>query len=239
MKVSLVCIAKNEDHYIEEWINYHKKIGFDDIFIYQNDWSCSYESEGVHKIEFDGQGLQREAYNNFLINYKGRYDWVAFFDVDEFIVLKKHTNIKQFLNDYTDFDAVAINWVLFGNNGLHEVDSEWSLIKRFTKRRSSSDDHIKCIIRGDKDLIMDVHNPLTPWVDCEKIPGKGHFNKNGSIEIAQINHYFCKTKTEFVEKIQRGRADDSTLIRSMDEYEHYNFNEIEDLLAFNFMYNNS
>ena len=37
MKIALVCIAKNEDNYIKEWITYHKKLGFDDIFIYEND----------------------------------------------------------------------------------------------------------------------------------------------------------------------------------------------------------
>ena len=37
IKVALVCIAKNEDNYIQEWITYNKLIGFDDIFIYQND----------------------------------------------------------------------------------------------------------------------------------------------------------------------------------------------------------
>ena len=36
MKVALVCIAKEEDNYIQEWIDYNKKLGFDDIIIYQN-----------------------------------------------------------------------------------------------------------------------------------------------------------------------------------------------------------
>ena len=37
MRTALVCIAKWEDT-IEEWCNYHLKLGFDKIFIYQNDW---------------------------------------------------------------------------------------------------------------------------------------------------------------------------------------------------------
>ena len=38
MNVALVCVAKNEDNYIQEWIDYNKKLGFDDIIIYQNDY---------------------------------------------------------------------------------------------------------------------------------------------------------------------------------------------------------
>jgi phosphosulfolactate synthase (CoM biosynthesis protein A) len=36
MKVALVCVAKNEDNYIDEWLNYYNKLGFDNIFMYQN-----------------------------------------------------------------------------------------------------------------------------------------------------------------------------------------------------------
>ena len=57
MNVALVCIAKNEDNYIEEWVNYHLKLGFDKIFIYQNDWRTSLENERVEKIEFDGDRM--------------------------------------------------------------------------------------------------------------------------------------------------------------------------------------
>lgn len=34
MKSAIVCIAKNEDHYIDEWIKYHLKLGFAKIFVY-------------------------------------------------------------------------------------------------------------------------------------------------------------------------------------------------------------
>lgn len=238
MRVALVCIAKNEDNYIQEWIDYHKKVGFDDIFIYQNNWRWSGESEKVHKINFDGKNLQIVAYNNFLQTYKDQFDWVAFFDVDEFLVLKKHKNIKEFLKDYSDFDAIGINWVLFGNNNHNKVDSEYSLIKRFTKRQSNVNQHIKSIIKMNKNLNMIIHNPTTFWVNTEKQYKIGPFNVNGSIEVAQINHYFCKTKEEFIEKINRGKADNPS-IRTMDEYEQHNFNEVEDLIAYNFMYNDN
>jgi hypothetical protein len=55
MKISLVCIAKDEDNYIKEWIDYHKKLGFDDIFIYENNWDSNVNEENVHTIKMDGE----------------------------------------------------------------------------------------------------------------------------------------------------------------------------------------
>jgi len=86
---------------------------------------------------------------------------------------------------------------------------------------------------------MLTHNPTSVWVNTEKEKKIGPFNINGSIDIAQINHYFCKTNEEFNEKIKRGRADHPTSIRTIDEYEHHNRNEVEDLTAYNFMYNDN
>lgn len=38
MKTAVVCMAKNEDHYIDEWIDYHHRLGFDDFYIYRDNW---------------------------------------------------------------------------------------------------------------------------------------------------------------------------------------------------------
>ena len=34
MKTALVCIAKDEDNYIDEWLKYHLKLGFSNIYVY-------------------------------------------------------------------------------------------------------------------------------------------------------------------------------------------------------------
>jgi Glycosyltransferase family 92 len=235
MKVALVCVAKNEDTYIQEWINYNKKLGFDDIVIYQNDWRCSIEGPNLIKVEFDGINQQMNSYNHFVENNYGLYDWVAFFDVDEFLVLKKHNNIKDFISDYSEFDRIGINWVLFGDNGIEKVDKDYNVLKRFTKRQSDVNQHIKCIVNYRKGFTMGIHNPYLYWADTNKVVRSGPFNINGPTDIAQLNHYFCKTKEEFIEKCNRGRAD-ATYKRNVSEFDAHNFNDIEDLTAVNFMY---
>lgn len=240
MKIALVCIAKDEDNYIDEWIEYHKKLGFDDIFIYQNNWRYSKKKPNVIKIEFDGEEKQDLAYNEFISNYKGIYDWAAFLDVDEFLVLHKHKNIQEFIQDYKEYKAVAINWLIFGDNSNKSViANEYSLLKRFTKRAKEPEAFIKCIVNLSYDFYMTIHFPLNIEVIDTSFNKIKLYTNEGQlipiIDVAQINHYFCKTYPEFLQKIERGRAD-SKYKRTECEFNGFNKNEVEDYSAFNFLY---
>lgn len=235
MRVALVCIAKNEDNYIDEWINYHLKLGFDNVIIYLNDWTYHSTNANVKTIQFDGPVKQVPAYNNFLESNQENYDWAAFFDVDEFLVLKKHNNIKEMLLDYSDYNAIGINWVFFGSNGLNDVQNKnFSVLSRFTKRAINVDQHVKTICKVKKEIKFgSPHSINLGWSTLDREIKYGPFNRTANDNIAQLNHYFCKTKPEFEEKISRGRAD-ANFKRKSEEYIHYDLNEIEDLCALNF-----
>jgi hypothetical protein len=235
MNVALACIAKNETLYIEEWIQYHLYLGFDKVFVYQNDWRLQLDSPLVEKIEFDGGGRQTEAYNNFLSTYYNDYEWVAFFDVDEFLVLKQHDSVKSFLNRYNEFDGVAINWYLFGDNNQPSPTNNYSVLSRFTKRSKKIDKHIKCIVKTNIDSKYNIHSPVRGnIVDCNKNMVIGDFNERGDDSIAQINHYFTKTRDEWKLKKERGRASAKNAMRLDGDFDLHNKNEVEDLTALNF-----
>ena len=53
-KLGIVCIAKNEGPYIKEWIEYHRCIGFDIFYFYDND--SNDETKAVLK-DYIEQGL--------------------------------------------------------------------------------------------------------------------------------------------------------------------------------------
>lgn len=237
MKVALVCIAKNEDNYIKEWIEYHLKLGFNQIFIYENDWRCSLEHPNLTKIPFDGKSQQSNAYNNFINQNHQNYQWAAFFDVDEFLVLKKHKNIVDLLIEYENYNGLGINWVFFGSNGLEKVEGDYSVIKRFTKREIKINHHVKTILKLNKGITMSIHSPDSSIVDTNKKSFSGSFNPKGDDNIAQLNHYFTKTKEEFILKVSRGRADNGT-VRDLTDFNYHDVYEIEDLNAYNFFYDN-
>lgn len=250
MKVALTCIAKDEDNYIEEWINYNLKLGFDDIFIYQHNWRCNIEKNNVHKIIYDGSyiengngiSLQTNAYNNFIQKYHTKYDWVAFLDVDEFLVLKKHRRVKDFIEEYKNENAIGINWVFFGDNNL-SFNGNHSVLHRFTKRSKLASDHVKCIVKMDPSITYAVHSPGSHVAtDTHYNKFWGVTNSHKKIDIAQINHYFCKTWDEWLTKKERFMSNDSMdnwyVKYGHDDKDLYfherNLNEVEDTMALDF-----
>ena len=238
MKVALVCIAKNEDNYIQEWIDYNLKLGFDHIFIYKNNWEYKSDNQKVTVINFPGEVQQLNAYNNFIDTYHGVYDWAAFFDVDEFLVLKKHDNIKHFLSDYNIHEVLAVNWVIFGNNGNKNIENDnYSLVERFTKRCKGTDQHIKTICKVNPTTRFTLpHNTNKPWITANGKTGIGPFNKNGDDSIVQLNHYFYKSWNEFVNKVNRGRAD-TKIQYNINSFNFELCNEVEDFHAYKFYFN--
>ena len=95
---NVICaIAKNENLYINDWVNWHLDLGFDKIYLYDNnDIDTQYVGDFIEqkdKVEiFDIRGkhetgLQIKCYNEFYNSHL--FDWCAFIDIDEFIVLSK------------------------------------------------------------------------------------------------------------------------------------------------------
>jgi hypothetical protein len=242
MKVALICIAKNEDHYLHEWIEYNIKLGFDHIYIYENNWICPLEHKSLTKIKWDGVAQQLPTYNHFIKTYGNQYDWGAFIDCDEFIVLKKHNNIKELIEEYNNTVGLNINWKFFGNMNKMERDDSGSLIKQFTKSQIGTNRHIKTIInlRASHRFV----NPHFTNIPTKNVNGsiiRGPFNYNGSDDVAYIAHYYQKTYQDWQERVVRGKAD-CIGTRKLEEWkkninEVEDFNEVDNFDLLNFMYN--
>jgi hypothetical protein len=238
MKVALVCIAKWEDT-IEEWTSYHKKIGFDKIFIYQNDWDCQVKDPNVVVIDFPGKHQQMPAYNHFLDNFRNEFDWVAFFDIDEYLVLKKHKDIKELITEFDNPYGIGINWVYFGGDNQEEITGDKkSFISRFLKR-GDMDRHVKCILNLRANSNMPIpHHPNTPLLGMNRKFFIGPFNYEGDIETAQINHYYQKSLEEWSKLYERGQSDYTPSKKKEDWFSIPPHNHILDKLAYEFFYEN-
>jgi hypothetical protein len=239
----ICCIALNEEKYIDEWTSYHLKLGFSKIYIYDNSQEnvlAYLQSDKIHVTHFPGKLRQWESYNNFLQNYGMNHRWCAIIDCDEFIVLKKHSNILDFLQIHLQSGALGINWVLFGSNN-HQVYTNEPVLKRFTRRQHDVNRHIKCIICCSD--VLEYNHPHHPTVmltgtNVKDVYGNniyGPFNYHGDDKICQINHYFTKSKEEFERKRLRGNAD-CLHIRKPEEFEQHDFNDVEDFTAMHFLY---
>ena len=257
MKTAVVCIAKNEDHYIDEWLKYHLKIGFSKVFVYQNNWRYSGDKnqykDNVQWIGFNGDYMQLKAYNDFIDNRRNGFDYAAFIDIDEFICLKKHKNISDFLQNYVDVYGVGLSWRIFGDNSLKEVvDGNYNVIDRFTKCEAKFNRHIKTLL--NMKLSQGMFHFVNPHfvdaslqydiiVDASRSHFiKGPFDMQANNDIAQVNHYYCKTRPEFAAKIANGRADcpngGKGHERTFQHFDDANKNEVEDLTTWKVMHQN-
>jgi hypothetical protein len=205
--------------------------------MYQNDWTTNIERPFLEKREWAGKSIQLPVYNSFLQS-NTEYDWVAFIDCDEFIVLKKHNNIKDFINDYIGRTTViGLNWVIYGSLGILNRTSN-SLLKMFTNRNSKTDNHIKVIVDAKSYNVMVLpHNTNNTSMDTNGNRITGPFNPNGPMDVAYINHYHCKTKEDWMLRCERGRVDcDIQYEPNKWDLNVNNDIDIVDMSAYNFMY---
>ena len=93
--LTLCAIAKNEGRYLKEWIEYHKMLGVEKFFIYDNESSDNtreilqpyIDSNLVEYRYFPGKKMQLKAYANCVKKHKHHTRYMGFLDIDEFIVL--------------------------------------------------------------------------------------------------------------------------------------------------------
>jgi hypothetical protein len=223
LNVAACLMIKDDVHRVQEWIAFHRAIGFDSFIIYDNN-STDGTTEALQRAArvFDVRVIpwtrtdwnrQRDAYTQTIRQYENEFDWIAFIDADEFIVLKQHETIQEFLAPY-DADQVLINWAMFGSNG-HKERPPGLMIETFTRRsdtRFISARHVKSIMRP-KSLITDCFNPHAFEVRGKTVDVLGDpsdWEKFGVLKTApvydlcQINHYYVKSWEEWDIKMRRG-----------------------------------
>lgn len=244
MNKSAICaIARNEEEYLSEWITYHLNLGFDHIFLYDNNDPdnnnvvslCMKQPWGkqVTLVDYRGKiAAQLEAYNECFASIRKDFDWVAFIDVDEFITFGaecSHTNINKYLEAIKDFNVIFINWMYYGDNEKVHFEKE-DVIKRFPLPALNSKEnlHVKSIIKTTADIQF-KRNPHCPdgrvhiCDDCQKELLLNEPFKQPSFKKLYIRHYGTKTIEEFIRnKMLRGAADQNTNPYKLDLFYRIN-----------------
>lgn len=248
MRIGICAIAKNEDLYIDEWIRYHRKLGVDQICIFQNNWRYSgpfTENFHVHWYAQDGEVQQLNAYNRFLHNTNlsiQELDWCAFIDVDEYICVRDVSrSFRDILEEFQAYPSLAINWRLFGSSRL-SWDGSHDVVTRFTKCEAVLNKHIKQIVNFKlmrENGMLSKANFINPhygnWtaVNLQKNAVIGPFNTQclDQVQPLELNHYVVKTWDECLAKCARGRADASCKRNAEEFFREHDKNDIENTVA--------
>jgi hypothetical protein len=226
MKIAIHSLIKDPyKPYLIEWLNYHRSIGVDHFFIYDNESEpgivelvkdLPFRNEiSVEMINGGGSlvpNVQINSYAKFLsdLKYLPHYDRVAFIDEDEFIICK-NGDLKSTLENYINYPGIGISWRMFGSSGLLTRTPEPQM-KKFTKYTGAyyhSNINIKSIVNPY--LVSTIRSPHSfsfhygNLVNEHKIPIELHYSYP-SYDYLWINHYWLRSKEEWIVKANRGQV---------------------------------
>ena len=122
-------------------------MGINKIFIYDNNDKNDEKFDLVLKdyidngfveiIDFRGKiAPQIKAMEDCRKNNFKKFDWLIFFDMDEFIFLRNYTNINDFLNRkiFYKCQRIQLNWYVHTDNNLFYYDNR-TLFERFPEKK--------------------------------------------------------------------------------------------------------
>lgn len=240
-------VVKNEAPYLREWLEYHIIQGVEHFYIYNN--VSTDETEGILK-EYQYHGyvtydtmpevpIQFKAYNRCLKEHGARSHWMMFTDIDEFIAVKDHTEFASKLHKYEEHPGLALHWAGFGSNG-QMTQQPGLVIERFTKRCAGPNLHVKSLVQPALTISVgkDPHTfyyKVGQAVDehFRKLPKDyAIWNPKPCADNIWLNHYWVKSKEEFIARRKNPNAGDGRPYGDMNEtFKAQDVNEVEDLTA--------
>mgnify|MGYP002627278146 CR=1 FL=1 len=233
INICLCTIGKKENLYAKEYVEHYKKIGYNHLYIYDNNDINDEKFEDVLQKEvsenfvtiIDLRGYDRAkgapqfvAYRDCYEKNKNKCDWLSFFDFDEFLEVKEK-KVQNFFSDkiFNKCDNIKINWLMYSDNDLIHYENK-SIQERFTIPlvADPSNYAIKSTVRGNLryNYWKDVWNPHTSevkYVACNSfgqiIASNAYHNIPPIFDKAYIKHYATKTLEEYFMKMRRGYPD--------------------------------
>lgn len=236
--LAICAIIKNEGPYLREWIEFHRLVGVQRFYLYLNDCSDNtfevlrpYLEEGlVETVEFNGDKMQIPAYDDCIERHFRDVEWLAFIDLDEFIVPQAGRSLVEYLSSLkASCRQVLLKWLFFGSNGQERRESGL-VIERFTRRGGWQGEwwQTKGIVRPRFVYEIGVHQ--------HRVAGK---TTVADMTEFRIHHYFCKSWEEYALRAPRGDVfwgnDRGCVKYSREFFNSRDLNDVEDLSALEFL----
>ena len=252
-ELALVLIEKDETAYIEEWLNFHHKQGVSHFIIFDNESADDFHAKLRPYIDaglvtyrtIKKKVRQCDAYNMAVHDYGHKFRYMGFIDVDEFMFVRNNTHggggisnlyefVDEFMSVHPQAGGLAVNWCIFGSNG-HITKPEGGVLENYTMRAEdnyTSNHTFKTICDPMKVwTVVSSHSPM-----CRK--GFRIFSEDGSAALGtstydvhfdriRINHYFTKSREEFIFK-KDIRGDVNNLFRDWNDFYRNDQNIIHD-----------
>jgi hypothetical protein len=243
--IAIVAIVKDEERYIGEWLAFHMLVGAAAIFVYDNGSTdrtvdILRQSRWADRItvvpwrNFDRTiRIQNAAYNHALANFGRRFRWMAFIDVDEFIVPKRAGDLNAGLLAFEDAPALSLPWHMFGPSG-HQSRPNGLVIENYLQRAEFPPRpdvvsllNFKTIVDPTKVRVVKTHHVElidggdVMWNDRkERFAYLQRFDpRHVTADAFQLNHYFTRSQEEMKERLAKGRVSREGSVTNVEHLE--------------------
>ncbi len=228
MKIAIVVMVKDEAEDILPWLCWYLDLGVDTILFFDDS-----STDGTYEIAQEVGRLkdvrverlphsldlytvrQQMCYQHVLATYADEFDWIGFFDADEYLRLSDGECLVEFLDRSDLVGAIAINWCNYGSSG-HVVKPSmpafWAYDQHY-KRDEMVNRHVKTFVRPkawtgkwhnvhffDVDYLL-YDTSIGTTVNWSSIPGIT--GGDALWDRARVMHYQCRSMEHFVERVRK------------------------------------
>jgi hypothetical protein len=222
---ALVAVLRDEERYIDEWVDYHLALGFREIHLVDchpnrtlAEWGKT-APPGVFvtsledmPIDPQGNGVQEQTYDmavKRLRTLKNPPRWVMISDGDEFLVFRdgSYDNVNDFFSDHVKSGSLQISLLIFGTSNQTAYRDE-PVTKRFQYRMATPHINTKLVVVLDH--LEKVTSPhYVQLKDGYKRRGMGGAKvgmggalccidpRKSKTSVAAFHHYKTKSEEEF------------------------------------------
>ena len=152
--LAICTMFKNEGRWLREWIEYHRLVGVEHFYLYDNESTDNsrevlqpYVEQGLVDVilwkniheHWDPRGgsydnYQIKAFNDCISRTVGTVSWLAVIDVDEYLV-PTGKNLQQILAAAeSTTGSLYLNWAVFGTSFVWELPEDKLLTETMVLR---------------------------------------------------------------------------------------------------------
>ena len=227
--ISILTSIRDENEYLEEWLNYHiEEMNIDHFYLYDNESAVSIENylnsinyKYLDKITIipwrTSAHTQQDTCNHWLKTYSQETKWFICMDIDEFVKIKDNQKqtLKEFLDINSEYVSIKCKWKHYTANG-HVNKTNEPVLNRFSVETTWSDWK-----QGGKYFAQSKYvNNFISYVPQTNLNNKHlDFNSEINSNFFQLNHYYTKSYEEYLQKIKRGSVNPNYMRRYQEFFE--------------------
>lgn len=258
--LSVCAIFRDEGPYLKEWIEYHRMVGVQHFYLYNNSSSDNYldilepylkagivELLDWHSTPETYVPAQKSAYNHCLQKNIGVTYWLAPIDLDEFIVPVSRNDLIEFLSEFDNqpyLGAIHINWQLYGTSFLPSIPKDKLLIESLTLKAPSNyspkerpnNTVFKSIVKPEAIEKYKIHHGTLKNKFYEYPKKAKGFQQPVQIDRIRLNHYWTRAEDFFYSvKINRRMQIRNDRYLSVIMQKLLDLNQVEDKIMNRFV----